>query len=159
MSGGASDQAGPMTPAHIAVAIVAACGVTRTRPEKVFEAGNQRPRVMAAAACVARLGWDRKAAARALRIHPNRLTPSGLTLAKVETDHLLVVAEALEAHGLTGRAAGPPPVSRPAAAEARPRRKSEEKPSPPRPPRRIAAVEAPKPEAPAQIRRLPANRV
>lgn len=116
---------GPITAAHIAIAIVAACEVTRTKPEKVFEDGNQRPRVMAAATCIARLGWDRKAAAKAFRVHPNRLTPSGLALAKVETDHLLVIAEALQGHGLVSGSAETLAVSpAPAAAAAAPQRKA-----------------------------------
>lgn len=118
-------SAQPMTPAHIAVAIVAACGVTGTKPDKVFEEGNQRPRVMAAAGCIASLGWDRKAAANVFRVHPNRLTPSGLGLAKVVTEHLLVIAEALQSHGLAGGTAETPPVSpTPAAAAATPQRKA-----------------------------------
>lgn len=101
----------PMTAAHIAVAIVAACGVTGTRPDAVFSEGQGRARVMAAAACIARLGWDRKATARAFQVHTNRLTPSGLLLAKVQPDDLLTVAEALRASGLTD--AEPAGVARP----------------------------------------------
>ena len=100
-----------MTPAHIAVAIVAACGVTGTRPDRVFEEGNGRARVMAAAGCIARLGWDKLATARAFRVHPNRLTPSGLTLARVFTEQLLVIAEALAANGLTASGSETPAVS------------------------------------------------
>lgn len=108
-----------MTPAHIAVAIVAACGVTGTAPDRVFEEGNGRARVMAAAGCIARLGWDKLTTARAFRVHPNRLTPSGLTLARVYTEQLLVIAEALRAQGLVGGSAETPPVSpAPAAAAA-----------------------------------------
>lgn len=133
-----------MTPAHIAVAIVAACGVTGTKPDKVFEEGNQRPRVMAAAGCIARLGWDRKATANVFRVHPNRLTPSGLGLAKVETEHLLVIAEALQAQGLAGGSAETPPVSpAPVAAAATPQRK---------------AVPAPKAETRAPDPKPPASR-
>lgn len=131
-----------MTPAHIAVAIVAACGVTGTKPDKVFEEGNQRPRVMAAAGCIARLGWDRKATANVFRVHPNRLTPSGLGLAKVETEHLLVIAEALQAQGLAGGSEETPPVSpAPAAAAATPQRKAVPAPE--------AAARAPDPKPPA----------
>lgn len=115
----------PMTPAHIAVAIVAACGVTGTKPDRVFEEGNGRARVMAAAGCIARLGWDKLATARAFRVHPNRLTPSGLTLARVYTEQLLVIAEALDANGLTASRPETPPVSpAPAAAAATPQRKA-----------------------------------
>lgn len=99
----------PMTAAHVAVALVAACGITGTPPDAVFKDQNGRPRVMAAAACVARLGWDRKATARTFQVHPNRLTPSGLKVANVEADHLLTVAEALTAAGLT---AGDDPAAR-----------------------------------------------
>ena len=106
----------PITAAHVAVALVAACGVTETPPEDAFELGNQRPRVMAAATCIARLGWDRKASARVFRVHPNRLTPSGLRLARVETEDLLTVAEALAAQGLVapaGEPAAPPHIGPP----------------------------------------------
>jgi len=91
-----------MTAAHIAVAIVAACGVTGTKPERAFDNGDGqgRTRVMAAAGCMARLGWSKADAARLFRVHPNRLTPSGQGLARIETTHLLTVAEALAAHGL-----------------------------------------------------------
>lgn len=91
-----------MTAAHIAVAIVAACGVTGTKPERAFDNGDGqgRTRVMAAAGLMARLGWSKAEAARLFRVHPNRLTPSGLQLARVWTEHLLVIAEALAAHGL-----------------------------------------------------------
>jgi hypothetical protein len=91
-----------MTAAHIAVAIVAACGVTGTKPERAFDNGDGqgRTRVMAAAGLMARLGWSKVDAARLFRVHPNRLTPSGLQLARVWTEHLLVIAEALAAHGL-----------------------------------------------------------
>lgn len=131
-----------MTPAHIAVAIVAACGVTGTKPDKVFEEGNQRPRVMAAAGCIARLGWDRKATANVFRVHPNRLTPSGLGIAKVDTEHLLVIAEALQAQGLVGASAETPPVSpAPAAAAATPQRKAVPAPK--------AETRAPNPKPPA----------
>lgn len=91
-----------MTAAHIAVAIVAACGVTGTKPERAFDNGDGqgRTRVMAAAGLMARLGWSKADAARLFRVHPNRLTPSGQALARIETTHLLVIAEALAAHGL-----------------------------------------------------------
>lgn len=150
-----------MTPAHIAVAIVAACGVTGTKPEAVFDEGNQRPRVMAAAGCIARLRWDRKATAKAFRVHPNRLTPSGLGLAKVDTDHLLIIAEALESHGLTGAPPETPPLSpAPAAEAAKPQRKPEAK--APRPAAKPAASpsETPPPGTQtAEVRPLRTNRV
>lgn len=91
-----------MTAAHIAVAIVAACGVTGTKPERAFDNGDGqgRTRVMAAAGCMARLGWSKADAARLFRVHPNRLTPSGQVLARIDTTHLLIIAEALAAQGL-----------------------------------------------------------
>jgi hypothetical protein len=154
-----------MTPAHIAAAIVAACGVTKTKPEAVFAEGNQRPRVMAAAGCIARLGWDRKATAKAFRVHPNRLTPSGLGLAKVDTDHLLIIAEALETHGLIEAAkeaapVSPAPVSPAAAAKAAtPKRKPEAK--APRPAAKPAdpAPQPPPPTRSAEVRPLRTNPV
>jgi hypothetical protein len=146
---------GPMTPAHIAVAIVAACGVTKTKPEAVFAEGNQRPRVMAAAGCIARLGWDRKATAKAFRVHPNRLTPSGLGLAKVDTDHLLIIAEALETHGLTEAVKAAVPVSpEPAAKAATPKRKPEAKAPRPVPEPTVPPPEPPPPRS-AEVRAMP----
>ena len=155
----------PMTPAHIAVAIVAACGVTGTKPDKVFQEGNGRARVMAAAGCIARLGWDKLATARAFRVHPNRLTPSGLTLARVFTEQLLVIAEALAANGLTGSTPQAPAVSparvsqdSAAAAEAPQRKavpaaKAETRALDPKPPA------PPAPKAEASVRTLRANPV
>lgn len=153
-------SAQPMTPAHIAVAIVAACGVTGTKPDKVFEEGNGRARVMAAGGCIARLGWDKLATARAFRVHPNRLTPSGLGLARVTTDHLLAVAEALESHGLTGAKAETPSVSpAPAAAATSPQRKADKASPRPRAQRADPPAEPPAPKATADIRPLRTNRV
>lgn len=89
-----------MTAAHVAVALVAACRLAMVKPDKAFEDGNGRPRVMAAAACMATLGWSKLDAARLFRVHPNRLTPSGQQLARVWTEHLLEIAEALAERGL-----------------------------------------------------------
>lgn len=105
-----------MTQDRVAVAIVAACAVTDVPPQQVFEPRNGRARVLAAAACVSRLGWDRKATARVFRVHVNRLTPSGLTLARVTVEDLLTVAEALQAAGMT---AGDDPKPATKAAKAR----------------------------------------
>lgn len=132
-----------MTAAHIAVAVVAACGVTGTKPERVFDNGDGqgRTRVMAAAGCMARLGWPKADAARLFRVHPNRLTPSGLQLARVWPEHLLIIAEAMAQHGLaapddararilrpygpgTASDGGPPGHSAPAAAAETPQRKA-----------------------------------
>lgn len=100
---GRTDRARPvMTAAHVAVALVAACRIAGVKPEAAFEAGNGRARVMAAAACMARLGWPKLDAARLFRVHPNRLTPSGQQLARVWTEHLLEIAEALAERGLVG---------------------------------------------------------
>jgi hypothetical protein len=91
-----------ITAAHVAVALVAACKITGIGPEDVFKngEGGGRTRVMAAAACVARLGVAKPVAGRLFQVHTNRLTPSGLAIAKVTTDHLLSISEALSAHGL-----------------------------------------------------------
>lgn len=93
-----------ITAQHVAVALVAACAFTGRDVKTIFEpdAGGGSTRVLAAAAGVARLGWSKPAAGRAFRVHPNRLAPSGLVLARVTTDGLLAVAEALQAAGLTG---------------------------------------------------------
>lgn len=116
-----------MTAAQVAVALVAACRITGVDPEKVFVdgEGGGRTRVMAAAACVARLNWPKRDAARVFRVHPNRLTPSGQKLARVEVEHLLGVAEALRARGLVDGAGGdPPPSPQPAAEAETPQRKA-----------------------------------
>lgn len=116
-----------ITGERVATALVAACKVTGVAPTEVFGDGHGggRTRVMAAAACVARLGWSRGAAARVFRIHRTRLTPSGLEIARVTTEHLLTVAEALREAGLCGDGTGGPPVSPPPAVAAEtPRRKT-----------------------------------
>nr|WP_315051274.1 hypothetical protein [uncultured Brevundimonas sp.] len=112
-----------VTPAHIAVAIVAACRITGVRADRAFEdiRGNTRTRLIAAGGCVARLGWRPLDAARLFQVDPRRLSPSMLTNARIFTDDLLAIAEALESHGLTDSA---PKVavfsSQPSAAEATP---------------------------------------
>lgn len=138
----------PITAGHVAVAIVAACGVTGVQPERVFEVRNARSRVLAAAACVSRFGWGRSATARAFHIPASRLSPSGLTLARVTTDDLLTVAEALRAAGLAAARPQPP------AAEAPPSRKAEpvaqgvepERPASPEPEPPVRAEREPEPE-------------
>lgn len=116
----------PITGERVAVALVAACREAGLDPTQVFAdgSGGGRARVMAAAACVARLGWSRGDAARVFRIHRTRLTPSGLEIARVTTDHLLSVVEALREHGLIPAAPAEPspPLSAAVAAET-PRRK------------------------------------
>lgn len=140
---GPPDPTPRMTAAHIAVAVVAACGVTGTKPERAFDNGDGqgRARVMAAAGCMARLGWSKADAARLFRVHPNRLTPSGQALARIETEHLLIIAEALAQNGLAaaddararflrpygpggGGKGDPPGHSASAAAAATPQRKA-----------------------------------
>jgi hypothetical protein len=122
MNGGA-----PITPDRIAVALVAACGITGVKPRVVFEDGQGygNTRVLAAATCVARLGWSKRDAARVFRVHANRLTPSGLEIANAWPERVLVVAEALRAAGLIPDDVGGPPASpSPAAPAATPERKA-----------------------------------
>lgn len=87
----------PISAASIAVAIVAACGEVGVKPESVFERqpGCGRARILAAAGCVARLGWKPKDAARVFRVTPTNLAPSSLSARKVTAEQIAVVAEAL----------------------------------------------------------------
>lgn len=121
--------------AHVAVALVAACKITGIGPEDVFKngEGGGRTRVMAAAACVARLGVAKPVAGRLFRVHPNRLSPSGLVIAKVTTDHLLSITEALSAHGLLPASPAPTENQAPAAAAVSPQRKADPVAKSPRP--------------------------
>ena len=142
--------------AMVAVALVAACGVTGVEPEAVFKdgGGGNQTRVLAAATCVARLGWRKPDAARLFRIHANRLTPSGLVIAKVTVERMLVVAEALRLRGLLPGVDGGPPSNPPAAAEAAtPRRKPQTVAARPgaKRPETTAAPPRSKPVAPARV--------
>ncbi|WP_426041522.1 hypothetical protein [Brevundimonas sp. TWP2-3-4b1] len=94
---------GSLTAAHVAVALVAAAKITGADASRVFEdgPGHRRTRTMAAAGLVARLGCSRRATAPMFRVCAPELSPSMLTRAGVTSDHLLIVAEALHAHGLT----------------------------------------------------------
>jgi hypothetical protein len=117
-----------ITAAHVAVALVAACKITGIGPEDVFKngEGGGRTRVMAAAACVARLGVAKPVAGRLFQVHTNRLTPSGLAIAKVTVDHLLSITEALSAHGLLpGSKESAPSNPSPAATAVAPQRKAD----------------------------------
>lgn len=85
-----------------AVVLVAACGVTGARLETVLadSEGGGRIRVLAAAACVERLNWPKRDAARLFRVNLKRLTPSGLEIARVAGEQIRAVAEIIRAHGL-----------------------------------------------------------
>ncbi len=80
-----------------AAALVAACRISGVAPETVFEdgEGGGKTRVLAAAACIDRLGWDKPFAARVFRINRKRLTPSGLVIAKVDDGDRAIVGEAV----------------------------------------------------------------
>jgi hypothetical protein len=80
-------------------ALVAACRISGVDPEAVFEdgEGGGKTRVLAAATCVDRLGWDKPFAARVFRINRKRLTPSGLIIAKVDHGDMAIVADAIAA--------------------------------------------------------------
>lgn len=82
-----------------ATALVAACRINGVAPETVFEDGDGggMTRVLAAATCVDRLGWDKRFAAGVFRINRKRLTPSGLRIARVDHGDVAVVGEALAA--------------------------------------------------------------
>lgn len=96
--------------AHIAVAIVAACGVTGAAPEAVFQPsrGNIRTRTIAAAGAASALGLRSVDAARLFQVQAVTLAPSMLQTRKIGADCLLAVAEALRTHGLAPDAAPPP---------------------------------------------------
>ena len=92
-----------LTDAHVAVALVAAAKITGADASRLFDdgPGHRRTRTMAAAGLVARLGGSRRATAPLFKVCAQELSPSMLTRAGVTSDHLLIVAEALHAHGLT----------------------------------------------------------
>jgi hypothetical protein len=88
----------PITAASVAVAVVAACREVGVDPTGVFEphgAGCGRARILAAAGCVARLGWRPKDAARVFRITATNLAPSALIARKVTAEMVAAVCEAL----------------------------------------------------------------
>lgn len=107
MSGGVSaGRAGQIhiSAAHVAVAVVTACRLRGVDPATVFQRGqeNRPTRVLVAAGLSARLGCAKAAVARLLKVLPQELAPSMLARFRVTTDELLVIAEALQAAGLTG---------------------------------------------------------
>ncbi|WP_426036467.1 hypothetical protein [Brevundimonas sp. DC300-4] len=111
----------PISAASIAVAIVAACGEVGVKPETVFErqSGCGRARILAAAGCVARLGWKPKDAARVFRVTSTNLAPSSLSARKVTAEQIAVVAAALVPGGECTparfrQATTPDPVAAPA---------------------------------------------
>lgn len=124
----------PITAAHIAVAVVAACGITGADAATVFEdrRGHVKTRLIAAAGLMARLEVPPRDAARLLQVERKRLSPSMLEPAGVTTDALLTVAEALESHGLTPtlakrsapKAEAAPPAPQPQAQGSSKRRKA-----------------------------------
>jgi len=99
--------------AHIAVAIVAACGVTGAAPEAVFQPsrGNIRTRIIAAAGAAGALGLKSVQAARLFQVQAPTLAPSMLKNRKVVAEDLLIVAEALRGHGLAPDAPPPRPFA------------------------------------------------
>lgn len=96
---GPPDPTRPTVTDRAAVALIAACGVRRVDPLTVFRDGERggMSRVLAAAACVQFLGWDKRFAARVFQINRKRLTPSGLRIAKVSAPDIEVVVEAIAA--------------------------------------------------------------
>lgn len=159
----------PITAAHIAVAIVAACGITGADAATVFEdrRGHVKTRLIAAAGLMARLDVPPRDAARLLQVERKRLSPSMLTPAGVTTDALLTVAEALEAHGLTPKPEAQPPAPQPQAQAPSRRRKAATPapvakrsdppppPPPPRPPRPAKSKAVERRSAPVAPERRP----
>lgn len=162
-----------ITAAHIAVAIVAACGLTGADAATVYEdrRGHVKTRLIAAAGLMARLDVPPRDAARLLQVERKRLSPSMLEPAGVTTDALLTVAEALESHGLaagrqkagTTKAEASPPAPQPQAQGSSKRRKAatpapaakRADPTPaPAPPR--AVERQPRPVVPERAARAPA---
>lgn len=79
-----------ITAAHIATALVAAFRDAGLDPAHAFSdrRGYAKARIVAAAGCVARLGWSKLAAAKAFKIDAIRLAPSNLVWAKIGADQL-----------------------------------------------------------------------
>ena len=118
------DGGAALKAAQMAVALVAACRAMGVAPDQAFEAkrGHRRARILAAAGCVARLGWRTSVAARRFQLEPKRLAPSTLKAAGLGVEDLLDIAEALAAAGLTaGDGPTNPPPGPPKAKAERPR--------------------------------------
>lgn len=130
-----------LTAAHLATALVAAARVRGVDPLAIYAGttASRRVRMLAAAACVARLGVTRTAIAPMFKIASQELAPSMLAKAEVTPDQLLDVAEALQVAGLADLPEGQSPSPQPAAAQTTPARKP------------VAVQDAPRP-APAAPR-------
>ncbi|PZO07635.1 MAG: hypothetical protein DCF29_03805 [Alphaproteobacteria bacterium] len=109
----------------MATALVAAARVRGVDPLAIYAGttASRRVRMLAAAACVARLGVTRTAIAPMFRIASQELAPSMLAKAEITPDQLLDVAEALQVAGLADLPKGQTPSPQPAAAQVSPVRK------------------------------------
>ena len=149
------------TARDLAMALVAAAGVVHILPDRVFDPGQtaRRARILAGAALKASTGCAGKPLAATLKLAGPELSPSMLVKAKVTTDMMLEVVEALH-HGLPKPASQPAvePRPLPSAAEAaglarKPAAKPADKPKPvnavrpvaePAPPRASKSAAAPR---------------
>lgn len=88
--------------AHVALAVVAACRMTGTDPQRVFgpARGNKRVRLIAAAGLMTALRLKPRDVASVFQVDATRLAPSMLRSADIGTDGLLTIAEALRTGGL-----------------------------------------------------------
>jgi len=116
---------GMLTAAHMATALVAAARVRGVDPLAIYAGttASRRVRMLAAAACVARLQVTRTAIAPMFKIASQELAPSMLAKADITPDQLLDVSEALQVAGLAELPKGTTPSPQPAAAQVHPARK------------------------------------
>ena len=152
------------TAGHVALAVVAACRMTKTDPQNVFgpARGNKRVRLIAAAGLMTALRLKPRDVAGVFQVDATRLAPSMLRSADIGTDGLLTIAEALRTGGLlddssSGRsgpqdkAAGADASARkPSPVQARPDRPADPPPAPKPPPLvppRPRDIERPRPVA------------
>lgn len=157
-------SAGGFTAAHVALAIVAACRMTRTDPQSVFgpARGNKRVRLIAAAGLMTALRLKPRDVAGVFQVDATRLAPSMLRSADIGTDGLLTIAEALRAGGLLDderpqqKAAGADASARkPSPVQMRPDRPADPSPAPKPPPLvppRPGDIEQPRPVATNPVR-------
>ncbi|MEJ8405032.1 hypothetical protein WKI27_06715, partial [Brevundimonas vesicularis] len=91
-----------ITAAHVALAVVAACRMTKTDPQAVFgpARGNKRVRLIAAAGLMTALKLKPRDVAGVFQVDATRLAPSMLRNADISPDGLLTIAEALRTGGL-----------------------------------------------------------
>ncbi len=158
------------TAGHVALAVVAACRMTKTDPQNVFgpARGNKRVRLIAAAGLMTALRLKPRDVAGVFQVDATRLAPSMLRSADIGTDGLLTIAEALRTGGLLDderpqqKAAGADASARkPSPVQTRPDRPAGPPPAPKPPPlapTRPRDIERPRPVATNPVRGRTAKR-